>query len=138
VPILALSVMLLAGCVPEPAGEAADTGSPTPGTVGEDMAPLPTPAPDESVVIATYGAGTGSVFASGIVPDRSNEEGTCTLVATAGGDERSADLEAGPTPAAMNCGEITVDVPSGEWTLRLDYSSGDFVGHSGTVTVTVP
>lgn len=100
--------------------------------------PLPTPAPDESVIFVTYGAEARSVYASGIVPDRVDESGVCTLIAQASGDTRTAELEAGPTPTAMNCGEISISVPAGDWDLELTYTSGTYTGHSGRVTVTVP
>jgi hypothetical protein len=101
-------------------------------------APLPTPSPDDSVIFVTYGVDGGSVFASGIVPGRVDDSGLCTLTATSGGESHSADLEAGPTPTTMNCGEIRVPVPAGDWDLSISYSSGGFTGHSGKVTVTVP
>lgn len=101
-------------------------------------APLPTPEPDESVIFVTYGAEQGVVYASGIVPDRVDESGVCTLSAESNGDKRSADLEAGPTPTTMNCGEIRIPVPPGDWSLRLTYTSGSYSGFSGKVTVTVP
>ncbi len=90
------------------------------------------------MILATYGAEAGAVYASGIVPERVDAEGVCTLTARSAGDTRSADLDAAPSPAAMNCGEIRITVPAGAWDLSLTYASGDVSGSSETVTVTVP
>jgi hypothetical protein len=150
---LALLITLTVGCAAQ-TGNVPGTGSSTspvehttsaPGDMSPSSsptepppAPLPTPSPDESVIFVTYGVDGNSVYASGIVPDRVDQSGTCTLTATAGGDTLSADLEAGPTPTTMNCGEIRVSVPAGEWNIRITYTSGTYTGHSGEVTVTVP
>lgn len=150
---VALLLTLTTGCAPQGgAGTGEQTSSPsaTTGATPSDAAspamtpteppppPLPTPEPDESVIFVTYGAEAGSVYASGIVPDRVDESGTCTLSARSGGDTRTGELEAGPTPTTMNCGEISISVPAGDWDLSLTYTSGSYTGHSGKVTVTVP
>ena len=149
----ALLLTLTVGCAPQAGnGPGAQTSSP-PATTGPTPSggaspsatpteppppPLPTPAPDESVIFVTYGAGSGSVYASGIVPDRVDDSGVCTLSAQSRGDTRTGELEAGPTPTTMNCGEISISVPAGDWDLSLTYTSGSYTGHSGKVTVTVP
>ena len=153
VAFLALLVTLTAGCAPQEDSEPgvgtqttpatstvtpSDALNPSPTPTEPPPAPLPTPSADESVIFVTYGAETGLVYASGIVPDRVDESGTCTLSATSAGDTRSADLEAGPTPTTMNCGEMRLSVPAGDWSLRITYTAGGYTGHSGKVTVTVP
>lgn len=144
---------LLTGCVPEGARTPGPTATIDLGGVGipstapssepttTSSAAAPTPVRTSgniNVVLATYGVNGQSVYASGIIPERADQSGMCTLTATSGNLTRSAVLDAAPSPAAMNCGQISVAVPAGKWSLSLQYSSGDASGASDSVTVTVP
>lgn len=130
----------LVGCVPESQGappQATATGTPA-GTPTQGPAQSPSPLPTDDVVpepsptaagpptvtIVNYGADDHGVHASGLVTGDAGAAGTCVLTATSpSGESLSAELEATPTPAAMNCGLIDIAVPAGQWTLVLSYIS---------------
>ena len=154
-----VSAFLITGCAAEVGGKS----MPTPlrsagsgientaepmvtGTIPE-AAPIATrtPAPastqelgDAGLVLVTYGAEEGNVFASGIVPDLVEASAKCTLTAKSGDDVRQASIDAAPATSSMNCGMIRISVPSGEWTLELAYTSEGYSGKSGPVRVVAP
>lgn len=88
-------------------------------------------------MLTTYGGDGGSVYGSAIVPERVDASGQCTLTAKSGSLTRTAVLDAAPSPTAMNCGEIRIAVPAGEWSVSMQYASGGVTGSSETVMVTV-
>ena len=77
--------------------------------------------------------------ASGLVTGDAGDGGVCTLTATsADGQVMTAQIEAQPTPAAMNCGLIEVPAPAGDWTLVLSYRSDAGSASSAPTKVTQP
>jgi hypothetical protein len=150
--IVALAVLLTA-CAPEPMAPI-DTSSPSSPSVDPitDSAPAaPSPAVTDSVIpdapqtpegspqlsIVSSGADGINVYASGIVTGRAGTAGTCRLIArSSSGETAGGEVEAQPTPSAMNCGLIEIPVPAGDWTLTLTYTATDAGSSSASVEVT--
>jgi hypothetical protein len=152
--LLSLSALLL-GCAPEsgqasppeasadvPTASTSDSPSASPSPLPTDaVVPEPQPSPTAvgpaTVTIVNYGSDAQGVHASGLVTGDAGAEGTCILTATSpSGESLSVELEATPTPAAMNCGLIDVPVTAGEWTLVLSYRSESGIAESAPRKVT--
>lgn len=109
------------------------SASPTPTTTAT---PTPTVAAVD-VALVSYGSDGATVYASGIVPQLTDDAGTCTLTATNGAAEHSASIAAAAAATSVNCGRIRIDVEPGTWTLTLSYASASHAGRSAPTTVTV-
>ena len=73
------------------------------------------------------------------MPGSSDIDGTCTLVATSDGDRREASVKSAYSSAAVNCGLMTINVPSGTtWSIVIEFDSAAAHGVSDKVEVTVP
>lgn len=162
---LALFVVLaggggLAACAPlradspsssPTASTVAPSGAPAVSSTPSSTAPTPaatdvvvpdapsTPSGQATVTIVNFGADGQSLWASGLVTGAAGTDGTCTLTATASdGRVVSGTIAASATPAAVNCGSISVRATSGEWTLVLSYASSTAAASSAPTTVSQP
>lgn len=116
------------------------TQEPAPSPLATDeVQPEPTPAGPGTVTIVNSGADGDFVYATGIVTGDVRGDGTCTLTATSSnGQTLIGRRDAQSTPAAVNCGVIQIQAPSGEWTLVLAYESENSRVTSEPTVVTQP
>jgi len=89
------------------------------------------------VVLVNYGSDDGGAHGAGIVTGVSEDSGTCTLTASSGSNTITGTTQGHSANGSTNCGLVSLELPSGNWSLVLSYSSNSSVGQSDPVEVNV-
>ncbi|WP_104524841.1 hypothetical protein [Blastococcus atacamensis] len=113
-------------------------------TVEAGPSTVPAPSQPRSADVALTYSGwdpAGAVVVGGVVLDRVEQGGRCTLVLSRGGVVLEGSGEATPDATTTACGELRVSGPeltSGPWQAVVRYSSATSAGESSAGEVMVP
>lgn len=138
--------------------EASTSSGPSPVYGAPQSGPIPTDAPPSvatdppseaskeseatlQVTSAGYDTSAGAVVVRALLPERVEEDGTCTLTLTSGGAKATGSRPAVPDAQSTSCGAISVpaaELDSGRWEAVVTYTSPRTQAASDPVDVDVP